>query len=288
MADCRELPRVFHSGSTELIGLVHLPPNPKSTGVLIVVGGPQYRVGSHRQFVLLARFLCENGYAVMRFDYTGMGDSEGHSADFENTGNDIRASIDVFQKQVPGLEQIVIWGLCDAASAALFYSAGDARVIGQVLLNPWVRTEEGQARAYLKHYYLQRLFDKSFWKKLLSGRFRPLASLSSFLELAGKLWRREGAGDSQAGNTATGKPLPERMADGLDAFRGRVLFILSGNNDYVADEFRDVVAASRRWQRLMRRGNVRSIDFPEANHTFSRHDWRRRVEEETLAWLNNL
>ena len=32
------------------------------TGILIVVGGPQYRVGSHRQFVLLARALARVGY----------------------------------------------------------------------------------------------------------------------------------------------------------------------------------------------------------------------------------
>jgi len=50
------------------------------TGVLIVVGGPQYRVGSHRQFVMLARFLADHGVPCMRFDYRGMGDVSGECA----------------------------------------------------------------------------------------------------------------------------------------------------------------------------------------------------------------
>ena len=62
-------------------------------------------------------------------------------------------------------------GLCDAASAALFYAHCDPRVTGLVSLNPWVRTEQGEARTYLKHYYVTRLVTRGFWGKVLSGRF---------------------------------------------------------------------------------------------------------------------
>ena len=44
-----------------------------SRGMLIVVGGPQYRAGSHRQFTLLARDVAATGVPTMRFDYRGMG-----------------------------------------------------------------------------------------------------------------------------------------------------------------------------------------------------------------------
>lgn len=55
-------------------------------GLLMVVGGPQYRVGSHRQFVLLARDLAAAGIPVFPFDYRGMGDSTGQARDFEGIG----------------------------------------------------------------------------------------------------------------------------------------------------------------------------------------------------------
>ena len=56
-----------------------------SVGVVIVVGGAQYRVGSHRQFVGLARHLAAHGHPVLRFDFPGMGDSPGDWVGFEST-----------------------------------------------------------------------------------------------------------------------------------------------------------------------------------------------------------
>jgi len=64
--------------------------------VLIIVGGPQYRVGSHRQFVLLARHLAAQGIPVMRFDVRGMGDSKGKPRNFGQLDDDLRAATDCF------------------------------------------------------------------------------------------------------------------------------------------------------------------------------------------------
>ncbi len=67
----------FSCHDSWLYGILSLPEKVISRGVLIVVGGPQYRVGSHRQFMLLARYLAAHGVPVMRFDCRGKGDSEG-------------------------------------------------------------------------------------------------------------------------------------------------------------------------------------------------------------------
>ena len=56
----------------DMLGIVSLPaPDApqQNTGVVIVVGGAQYRVGSHRQFVQMARLLAAAGYPVLRFDF---------------------------------------------------------------------------------------------------------------------------------------------------------------------------------------------------------------------------
>ncbi|TFW22062.1 hydrolase 1, exosortase A system-associated, partial [Duganella callida] len=183
----------FRCGDDALYGILSLPAQPASRGVLIVVGGPQYRAGSHRQFTLLARSLAAHGIPALRFDYRGMGDSEGEQRDFSNVEDDLRAALDAFQAAVPGLHEIVLWGLCDAASAALCYAAGDERVRGLVLLNPWVRTTEGLARATLKHYYRDRLLQPELWRKVLRGQFKLGAAARSLLSLAGAARARPAA-----------------------------------------------------------------------------------------------
>ena len=65
----------FDLAGESLVGMACVPEQARSIGIIVVVGGPQYRVGSHRQFLLLSRALASAGYPVMRFDYRGMGDS---------------------------------------------------------------------------------------------------------------------------------------------------------------------------------------------------------------------
>ena len=220
-----------------------------------MVGRPQYRVGSHRQFVLLARALAAAGIPAMRFDYRGMGDSSGAFAGFEQIDEDIAAAVDAFCARCPGLEEIVIWGLCDAASAALFFAHREPRIRGLILVNPWVRTIGGNAKTYLKHYYIARLLDPSFWRKLFSGRFALGASLRSFGGLVRDASRKTGgpSSDAPARDRLAGdmrRPLPDRMAEGMARFDGPVLLIMSGN-DFTAREFDEAAKASPRWRGLL-------------------------------------
>lgn len=269
----------FPCQGESLIGVVHIPEKPAPRGVLVVVGGPQYRVGSHRQFLLLARSLAQSGVAVFRFDYRGMGDSEGEMRFFETIADDIRAAMDVFISEA-GVEEAVLWGLCDAATAACFYAPTDRRVVHLVLLNPWVRTEEGEAKAYLKHYYLHRIFSKVFWQKLIAGQFQPREAIRSLLRYS-----------KRAFNTGTIEPsesdclpkLPDRMADGLESFPGSALVILSGD-DLTAAEFKDEIMGSLRWKALIAE-KLDIKELPEADHTFSRRRWRDQVANWTLEWV---
>ncbi|HXU41225.1 MAG TPA: hydrolase 1, exosortase A system-associated [Burkholderiales bacterium] len=272
----KEQALVFGCGGESLVGVLALPDAPSVRGVLIVVGGPQYRAGSHRQFTLLARELARSGVASLRFDYRGMGDSSGPARSFEAVDEDIGCALERLLGAVPELREVVIWGLCDAASAALFYAHRDARVSGVVLLNPWVRTEQGIAQAHLRHYYGRRLLDPSFWRKVFSGRLEVRAAFASL---------RKFVADAAAPRR-TAATLPERMEDALRRFRGRVLLILSGK-DLTADEFRGVVSRSRRWTRLLAEARIARRELAEANHTFSRREWRDQVARWTAEWVKD-
>lgn len=134
----------FTCQGNSLIGILDLPERPLARGVLVVTSGPQYRIGHHRHFTLLARVLAGRGIPVLRFDHRGMGDSEGEARTIDALAEDIDAATRAFFAQVPELSEVVLWGLGDAAMAALRYAQADVRVAGVVLLNPWVAPRDGE------------------------------------------------------------------------------------------------------------------------------------------------
>ena len=198
----------FACAGEDLLGIVTTPEQPRSTGVLVLVGGPQYRVGSHRQFLLLARALAKAGYPVMRFDYRGMGDSTGDLRNFEAVNDEITAAIDAFRQQCPIVVKVVLWGLCDAASSSLLYwdATQDARIGGFVLLNPWVRSETTLARAHIKHYYGQRLLEADFWHKLITGKVGLGRAMGGFFRsVLATRQNKSGSASTQATTTLSEK-----------------------------------------------------------------------------------
>jgi len=293
MMNVREVPQVFFCEGDHLYGITHLPESSSiDLGILIVVGGPQTRVGSHRQFIQLARFLAQKGFTVFRFDYRGMGDSEGKHPDFEKIELDINAAIEHFLQSTPNVKRVAIWGLCDAASAAMLNAHKYDAVKALILLNPWARTESGLAKSYVKNYYLKRVMTPAFWRKVFGGDFKIVESLKSFLKNLSKAYIKsdkkvEAQIHHKIVENNDNRTLPERMFDNYAKFSGKSLFILSGN-DLTAQEFKDAATFSSVWKQCVNIGNTEILHFPAANHTFSKREWKAQVEQWTVDWLKKL
>lgn len=267
---------VFDCGGDRLVGILHAPEEPSDTALVVVVGGPQYRAGSHRQFVQLARAVAAGGHAVLRFDCRGMGDASGEPRPFEAIGDDIRAAIDTVQRHLPAVQRVVLWGLCDGASAALLYwdATRDARVQGLALANPWVRSEASLARTHVKHYYGRRLLQREFWARLVKGRVGA-GALRDFVRSA-VLSRMLPQPAVQA--------FQDRMACAWRTFDGQMLLLLSGD-DYTAKEFLEYVRASAAWAGALARPTLHRVDIGNADHTFATRAARLQVEDGTVGWL---
>ncbi|MBB1076112.1 hydrolase 1, exosortase A system-associated [Rhodoferax sp. 4810] len=275
-------PVVMPCAGEALVGIISQPEQPSPLGLVMVVGGPQYRVGSHRQFVLLARCLASAGFPVLRFDHRGLGDSSAERMPFDAIHEDIGVAIDTLQRQCPGVQRVVLWGLCDGASAALLYSGQhrDPRVAGLCLLNPWVRSDATLARTRIKHYYAGRLLESSFWRQLRDGQYDWRASLSG-------LW--QSLRDLRQTPALTGAELPfqQKMAVALRRFPGKVLLLLS-TCDYVAKEFVECTQSDPAWQGLLQLPQLERVDVADADHTFSRAIWRAAAEHAVLGWMRRL
>lgn len=267
-------------GDERLVGILTRPAEPRDTGIVIVVGGPQYRAGSHRQFVLLARALAAAGMPTLRFDVRGMGDSTGPMQPFDASPEDLACAIDALVAACPTVRQVVLWGLCDAASVILLYasSTADSRVAGMVLVNPWVRSQASHARTQLVHYYAKRLLARDFWKKLAR---RDVDLRDSAASVA-----RHVATAATAGGRPDGRQFQDRMAEGLRGFSGPVLLMLSGQ-DLTAREFEDYARDNAAWRGLLDAPCITRADFDDADHTFSATAARERAETRTVQWLRD-
>lgn len=286
----RESVLVFECAGQALIGvLAHAaeaaPASDMGLGVVIVVGGPQYRAGSHRQFVLLARAMAQAGVPTLRFDHRGMGDSEGEPRSFEDLDADIASAVRALQEAAPRARHVVLCGLCDGASAALLYlqrAGRGARVAGLILMNPWVRTSGVQAETRVRHYYRERLLSAEFWRKLLSGRVALAAPAEAWRTVRTALSAR------RARPSSATAPAPahytDRMAEGCLHFGGHALIVLSGR-DYTAKEFLLACQNDARWQQVLARPATRRVDLADADHTFSHAAHEQELERRCVSWL---
>jgi hypothetical protein len=149
------------------------------------------------------------------------------------------------------------------------------RVIGLALLNPWVRSEAGLARARVKHYYRQRLLEPAFWRKLIAG---------------GVGWQ---ALRSLVGNLrAMRKPAPapasfqQRMAQGWENFQGPILLLLS-ERDLTAQDYVQHASVAPPWANWSTHPRLTKHTLPGADHTCSAPATRQLAQSQTLKWLQS-
>jgi dienelactone hydrolase len=168
----------FGRGST-LLGVVTRPSGHTSNSLacLMFNFGVTHRVGPRRIQVKMARRLAEEGFATLRFDLSGLGDSqsaEASSLSFEEQAtHDLRAAIDEVEKRL-GIRQVVIFGLCSGAAHGLRIALDDPRTVGLLSFDGYAFTSqaanvERRVRRFLRFPKAQI----SHWIDRLLGRDRP-------------------------------------------------------------------------------------------------------------------
>lgn len=195
----------FRAGDATLRGILHLPRalDRSRPAVLMVTPGFNCRTARYRLYVKLARVLAERGWASLRVDPHGIGDSGG-ALEFPMVPNlynaiesglfveDTRAAIGFLEAEI-GVGSVLLVGLCGGANTSVRVAAADPRVAGFVaselpfLFTPGDHAEEEQAapppvaRAAADHFlrsYARKLFDPEAWRRFLSMKsdYRSLAT----------------------------------------------------------------------------------------------------------------
>lgn len=236
---------------------------PGTTGLLIISGGNEIRIGAHRGMAELASAIAAAGHPVFRYDRRGIGDSTGKNKGFESSSKDIFEAVTAFRREAPQLDRIVAFGNCDAASALILFHA-PAGIDALVLANPWTIEPTGDdlpPPAAIRSRYLEKLRRPDEWLRLATGGVNIRKLISGLTKLSKKNPELSG--------------LPDRLADALRSVSIPVTILLASRDNTAlafADHWHGPAFASCRASIAMQRCDTDS-------HSFARpHD---------KAWLTN-
>ena len=262
-------PLTFACDGATLAGMIH--PAGGDTGVVIVTGGLQTRVGSHRSFVDLADRLAAEGYPVLRFDRRGVGDSDGIDPGFRDSAPDIAAAVAALREAWPHLKRVVGWGLCDGAAALALHGAA-LGLDGLILANPWTRDGDDPPglppRAAVAARYRERLMSPSEWMRLARGGLDLRKAVRGLLRVV----RPE--------------PIPKlarQLADGLLRF-DKPMLILLAERDATAQAFAALWKGAP-FRPLRSRRDIELAAIADATHTFARASEAAEMADRCLEWL---
>lgn len=128
------------AGKEILAGSLHIPTNrPKAPLIIICHGFIGSRIGVDRLFVYAGNILASQGYAVLRFDYGGCGESSGTYGEqtFEELIQQTKSVISFAEKlEEIDPEQITLIGHSLGGAVATHTAATDTRISDLILWAP--------------------------------------------------------------------------------------------------------------------------------------------------------
>lgn len=130
----------FGMPPAHLQGVLSRPQQHQSTtpAIVLLSAGMVHKAGPFRSYTLLARCLAQAGYPVLRFDFSGIGDSALQRSDRpleERVYADTLDALDALQRDF-GHQQFILGGLCAGAEAAFTAVNRDERICGVFMIDP--------------------------------------------------------------------------------------------------------------------------------------------------------
>lgn len=271
-----------------LVGVLTHPPESDDSrhqpAFILSNAGIVHRVGPHRLYVKLARRLSALGHPVLRFDFSGIGDS--HTREDllpfdESSVKEQQDAMSCVQDRL-GVSRFVVGGLCSGAKVAFATACCDARVVGAVPINAGLHLHPGatpaalvelRRRSQARHYWRMAFFS-SFrgknWKKALGRQLDVGARLKVMLRTLGSPVR-----------SARSPEQGESVLHSLEERGVRVLHVYA-EGDECLDYFNMVLGKqAKRWPYD---GPIRLEVIRGADHTFTLLWSQERLMELICSW----
>lgn len=295
---------VFFGPDQELFGILTTPVAPVDRdglpAVIIVNAGVGTRIGPHRLYVEMARRWASLGFAVLRADLAGSGDSRAPEGQSEcdpyppSALADIARAMDFLESRV-GSRRFIVAGICSGADLAFRAAAENDRVACSLVINPRsfhaynFPDLELHVRALRSRSQVR---DREQWLKLVRmavGDQGPGVALRKCLAIGAsvlhRLARKLGAALRNRGSRASAsfsvRDIPRAFHDALARGTRILLFVSRGDPgvEYV-DHY-----LGREMRALGRHPGFRRIDLDGTDHLFTLQYAREQVIERITAYL---
>ena len=273
-------------GSTDsLVGVLTQPDDiarlPGRPALILCNAGLVHRVGPHRLHVHLARRLAEQGFSVVRFDLSGLGDSLARADNVPYPESTILEAQQVMDQitEMTGIEQFCLMGLSSGALLSLKTALRDDRVVGAGILNPhgFVRSTEWHQHVEelsASRIYAGNLFKLQSWVKAFTGQ-------TNYRRLLSAIWYRLTNSDSRS-KKISGEA--ENIGPELEAFLQKsidILLLFSGA-DRSIDNFTELLG--NHWEKTLPH-NVQKTIIEDANHTFANPVHQQQAIVAITDWM---
>lgn len=280
--DYREKPVRFGT-SGAMLGILTEPAAGKPSngkGLVLLNAGLLHRVGPSRLHVQVARRMAASGYVSLRFDFSGIGDSDARRdglAFEQSAALEVQDAINhlVQAKQV---RDITLFGLCSGADGAFLTAVADERVNRLVQLDPWI-------------YHTSKYAPMALWRKMQNRRsWKNLLTGDTFKRRVLPLFRRRSAQAADDENVVVAhysrefppKAQVEAQMKGLIDRRVGMLCMFSGGMPESVSyegQYRECFGS-------LDFGDLLTVRYePTAEHIFSALHHQRMVVDETERWL---
>ncbi len=288
-----------------LVGVVTDPPeelrDAQLPAVVLLNPGLLHRVGPNRTYVKLARALAAEGYTVVRFDFSGMGDSRpraDHLPYAQSAPAEARAAMDWLARHRDA-QHFVLIGHCAGAGIGLLAARDDRRVAGAVLINmeggdaQWTEFDRKKkvSQQYARDYGQRALVSRERWARLLTGRadYRNIARIV----LKDILWYRVTNLGFRAGQLLHARQSSVRAEQAVVAQtyldpiieRGAGLLLLHSEGSTGLEQIRATLGAEL--ERRLAAGSIQLTIIPASDHMFTLVSRQRQLCDELLLWLRS-
>jgi pimeloyl-ACP methyl ester carboxylesterase len=260
--------------------------------------GLLHRVGPNRTYVQIARALAAEGYVVLRFDFSGMGDSRpraDHLPYSQSSPAEAREAMDWLAHH-RGAGRFILIGHCAGAVFSLLVAGDDARVVGAALINMeggddrWTEFDRKKkvSQQHARNYSQRAFFSRERWRKLLSGQanYRGIARVIFkdiiWYRIAGLAFRTRQS--LEARTVAVQARQAAQAQQYLDPLieRGTALLLLHSEGSTGLEHIRATFGV--KLEHHLATGAIQLVIIAQSDHLFSLVDRQRQLCAGILGW----